>query len=358
MSDSRMLLCLVTAFCIGCGTQTTSPSQPIVHDTTPSSAEPDDSEVDYSEETNQARTRQFDFHYRFELTGLAEGQKIRVWMPIPGSSEDQEIEKLPERMPGKPSVHTDAKYGNEILYVETVATKDGKLEFDAPYRVTRKELSTLGQEPPSMLESLGESSRKLFLGANEKVPTDGKPLELLKDIQLTGKVVDKAKQLYEIVDSHVAYDKAGEGWGQGDVLWVCDSGRGNCTDFHSLFISLARSQNIPARFEIGFPIPTDEAEGKVGGYHCWALFHDAELGWVPVDISEADKHPELKAYYFGNLTENRVTFSQRRDVNLVPRQAGAPLNYFVYPYAEIDGKPVEKSHIKTDFSWRDRKPAT
>ena len=30
-----------------------------------------------------------------------------------------------------------------------------------------------------------------------------------------------------------------------------------------------------------------------------------------------------------------------RDVVLSPRQAAAPLNYFVYPYAEADGKPLE-----------------
>ena len=34
---------------------------------------------------------------------------------------------------------------------------------------------------------------------------------------------------------------------QGDVLWVCDSRFGNCTDFHSLFISWARAKGLPQR---------------------------------------------------------------------------------------------------------------
>ena len=29
---------------------------------------------------------------------------------------------------------------------------------------------------------------------------------------------------------------------------------------------------------------------------------------------------------------------------LTPKQAGPPLNYFVYPYAEADGQPLEVAH--------------
>jgi hypothetical protein len=37
---------------------------------------------------------------------------------------------------------------------------------------------------------------------------------------------------------------------------------------------------------------------------------------------------------------------------LEPRQSGEPLNYFVYPYAEVDGKPVPE--IERVFSWKDQ----
>ena len=44
-------------------------------------------------------------------------------------------------------------------------------------------------------------------------------------------------------------------------------------------------------------------------------------------------------------------FSLGRDIRLAPAQAGDPLNYFVYSYAELDGKPFED--IKSDYSFRD-----
>ena len=74
---------------------------------------------------------------------------------------------------------------------------------------------------------------------------------------------------------------------------------------------------------------------------------------MPVDISEADKHPELKQYYFGNLTEDRVSFTKGRDLILEPKQDGDPLNYFVYPYVEVDGKPLGKENIELNFQFKD-----
>ena len=64
---------------------------------------------------------------------------------------------------------------------------------------------------------------------------------------------------------------------------------------------------------------------------------------MPVDASEAAKNPDKRNYFFGAHDENRVEFTRGRDVELTPKQAGPPLNYFVYPYAEADGKPLEVS---------------
>ena len=62
---------------------------------------------------------------------------------------------------------------------------------------------------------------------------------------------------------------------------------------------------------------------------------------MPVDASEAAKDPARRTYFFGAHDENRVEFTRGRDLTLTPRQAGPPLNYFVYPYAEADGQPLE-----------------
>ena len=56
---------------------------------------------------------------------------------------------------------------------------------------------------------------------------------------------------------------------------------------------------------------------------------------------------------FGNLTESRVSFTVGRDIDLVPRQKGPALNFFVYPYVEVDGQPYAAEKIKRHFSFED-----
>ena len=73
--------------------------------------------------------------------------------------------------------------------------------------------------------------------------------------------------------------------------------------------------------------------------------------------SGADKNPLKRDYFFGNLTEDRVSFTTGRDITLVPKQAGPPLNYFVYPYVEVDGRPLANKQMQLAFSYADEASA-
>jgi transglutaminase-like putative cysteine protease len=169
------------------------------------------------------------------------------------------------------------------------------------------------------------------------VPLDGVIAELsAQETRGIQDPLEKARAIYNYVIATMRYDKSGTGWGNGDAIWACTAKRGNCTDFHSLFIGMMRAAAIPARFEIGFPLPADQHDGAVAGYHCWAQFYVEPYGWIPVDASEAWKHPEKKNYFFGAHDDNRLQFTVGRDIRLDPPQRGDPLNYFIYPYAELD----------------------
>lgn len=309
----------------------------------------------------RAASRTFDFHYRFrakgfnDLKGVDRKGAVRVWLPCPSSSDEQEVTRMDATVPGALSEQTESRFGNRILYFETEFPKSGEFAAHVPYHITRHEVRR--KPNPGNVEDplqLDEKLRLKLLSADRLVPTTGKPLKLLESVPRRSDKFELARQLYDLVEGHVAYKKEGTGWGRGDTNWVCDSRYGNCTDFHSLFISLARSQGIPARFEIGFSIPTDRHSGPVTGYHCWAWFFIDGRGWIPVDISEADKQPKMKDYYFGSLTADRVTFSTGRDLELVPKPKGEPLNFFIYPYIEVGGQPLPQESIELQFSFSEQ----
>ncbi len=298
-------------------------------------------------------SRHFTFHYGFTVKEVPAGERLRIWFPAAHSDEYQEIRVISATgdLPLK-KTH-ESRFGNEIYYADASKAKPGDLHFEVVYDVVRHEHLTLGLNHPRLENvSLSEKQRSQYLGPDKLVPITGRPAELAAQVT-AGKTsqLDKARAIYDYVFDNMRYDKTGTGWGHGDVLWACDSKRGNCTDFHSLFISMARSQGIPARFEIGFPLPSDKQSSEIAGYHCWAEFFNPQNGWIPVDISEAWKHPEKKDYFFGAHDTNRVQLSVGRDLKLNPPQQGDPLNYFIYPYVEVTGK--QYANVSSAFSFAD-----
>jgi len=297
--------------------------------------------------------RHFSFHYGFTVKDVPAGERVRVWFPIAHSDEFQEV-RVSSAQGDLPLKKThESRFGNEMYYAESAKAKGGDVHFEIVYDVVRHEHLTLGLNRPRLQEaSLKKKESEQYLAPDKLVPVTGLPAQLAAQVASDkSSQLDKAHAIYDYVFSNMRYDKTGTGWGHGDVLYACDAKKGNCTDFHSLFIAMARSQQIPARFEIGFPLPTGKTSSEVAGYHCWAEFFNPQNGWVPVDISEAWKHPEKKDYFFGAHDVNRVQFSIGRDLKLNPPQQGDPLNYFVYPYVEVGGK--QHQNVSFSFSFAD-----
>jgi transglutaminase-like putative cysteine protease len=302
--------------------------------------------------------RTFRFTYSFVVKDIPKDSKIiRVWVPVAQSDAHQTVHLVNVKSPVPTHKNRDTEYGNEMIYAELRAPADPSATFTLEYEVTRLEYTRGGfaqLEPQDAKPAALPASFNRLLAPDALIPLDGKIKTLAYDV--TGNApgsVAKARAAYEYLFTNFRYDKTGTGWGRGDALWACDAKHGNCTDFHSPFIGMLRADGIPARFDIGFPIPTGKDSGDIPGYHCWAEFYAGKIGWVPVDISEAWKAKEKHEYFFGSVDANRVQFSTGRDVTLSPKQAGVPLNYFVYPYVEVDGKTYDG--VTTAFSFAESK---
>ena len=297
-------------------------------------------------------SRHFTFHYAFTVKSLSPGKKIRIWIPAAQSDAFQDVKVISAKGDLPLKKMRESKYGDELYFAETASAAQPELRFEVEYDVARHERVALKPAAHLTAAALTKKERLEDLQADALVPVTGLPADLaVKVTEGKTDALDKARAIYDYVFTSMKYDKTGTGWGHGDVLYACDAKKGNCTDFHSLFIAMARSQGIPARFEIGFPLPADNHSAEIAGYHCWSDFYIDGKGWIPVDISEAWKHPEKRDYFFGSHDVNRVQFSMGRDLRLNPAQDGKPLNYFVYPYVEVDGQ--EYPNVSLAFSFAD-----
>lgn len=300
-----------------------------------------------------AKARNFRFTYSFTVRNIRPGNGIRIWFPAATSDGSQSVRIISATGDLPLQRKIEPEYGNTMYYAETGKATQSTYHFSVVYEVERREHLVLKDgELVHRGDSAPPAQLARFLQADRLVPISGKPAELA-DAAVKGRSNDlaRARAIYDYVLTHMRYDRSGTGWGRGDTLWACDSRHGNCTDFHSLFISMARAEKIPARFEIGFLVPDGRAASAVAGYHCWAEFYLNPSGWVPVDISEAWKRPSLRDYFFGAHDADRVQFSIGRDITLQPRQQGPPLNYFVYPYVEVNGR--EFNNVALDLSYQD-----
>ena len=279
----------------------------------------------------------FTFAYTATLPEITDS--ARMWIPLATDDKYQRITSTTIQAPGTQDVIYDEEYGNKILFLALTPDDSGK-DLVITYEVERSEKAVYP-------ESADEAQR--HLRPERLVPATaefaGIAANVVKGLDSD---IERARALFDHTIDNLRYAKIGTEYGKGDAQYACDAGVGNCTDYHSYFIALARSVGIPARFAIGSSIPSMRDSGGISGYHCWAEFY-SEGHWWPVDISEADKSTSLSSFYFGHHPANRIEFSRGRDLVVDPAPLEGPINFLAYPLLEVDGKKVK---ARTQFSFK------
>lgn len=304
-----------------------------------------------------ARTLKTRFTYKTSVPSIPSGTKqVRLWLPIPSDGPYQTVSNVKVASPSSHRITTESKFGNRMVFVEA-QNPGSSLDVSVSFDVERKEATPLagggGHD--------GDDDLSGYLKPDALVPIGGRYAEIARGVVGNkATTLDKMRAIYEHTVANMQYDykKESPKLGMGDVAFVCDYKKGNCSDLHSYVISLARSVGVPSYLEFGFPvcgIPVPgavPAKGTVGGYHCWAWFHDDEKGWLPLDASDGRRwldsnRPDVKAKLVGSLVLERsaVALSKGRDIVLEPPQKAEALNNFIYPYAEADGSSVEAKWV-------------
>lgn len=292
---------------------------------------------------------------RFEITEMPPATKgMRAWFELPLENDPaQQISDLKIESPLPYQVAEDPATGNRFLFLEVPPTATLPLVVTASFTTVRKEVS--GSNGNFSTVGLEE-----YVEADPYVMVDARIHELAAQA-VAGKQTlnEKAKALYDWVMGYMEYwvkDKEKlKASGKGLTSYALEKKTGNCTEFHALYGSLCKALGIPSRTVFG-AMYRKRLDGKSEdqSYHCWLEYWDPGQGWVPIDVAFGDLFekpgafaddnadlfgiPNDKDYYFQKIDARRVTFSRGRNINLVPRQHGDPLPFFVKGYVEADGK--------------------
>ena len=327
---------------------------------------------------NNISKRAFEFTYTVNLEAT-KNKKLELWIPIPQTNEVQAISNLNIDSQGLDyDIKEESKHGNKYLYLYALdglkVDKNITVKFNvirqAHQNVEYKNVDTDKYLKASSMVPKGDMFNEII----EDNQLNNSDLRGLYDFVLSGMHYGKPKstdnQYYKepwlssdgeyglkkvsrdkIVSLYQKAKKDGNTYtfGNGNSLYACDIGVGNCTDYHSYFMSLARTMDVPARFHMGFPISSG-SDGVVGGYHCWADYYVEGEGWYPVDISEADKNPSKIDYFFGTVCDSRVEMMVGRDFKLAGYDGGV-MNLFIYPVLEINDR--KSKNFTKSFTYKE-----
>ncbi|MEW6410413.1 MAG: transglutaminase domain-containing protein [Nitrospirota bacterium] len=274
-----------------------------------------------------------------EILNPPKDKDIRIWIPVPPDDHEQEISGLTviSRIPYK--MTKEDIWGNRMFFfnADNLTAKD---KIVVKYRIRRKAggiSKDLNEKPerhlePSEWEKWDDNITEYV---DALVGSEKNPVKIGKKIY--DAIVDSLTYVHEVC-------------GRGVSQITLEEKTGRCDEFHALFRSMMMYKGIPVRWEQGIALlypsvikEKGEFEADCINAHSWVRFYIGGNKWMPADLSEAKRRPDLRDFYFGNLPPNRIKMSTGRGLTLNPMQEGI-INTFPYTYIEADGVPLIYGH--------------
>ncbi len=244
--------------------------------------------------------------------------ELEVYQPRPIAWDGQKDIVVEQVAPSAVREGTDPVYGNGIYYwgLANTPARGEKLPFTIRFTFTAYE--TISQIQPDTLQPYDRQSAlyKLYTRPDRFIKSTDPAIAQLAD-QIAGKETNPyrlAKLFYEYIVANARYRLVGRGLLGAKALLA--NGEGECGEFASLFIALARAKGIPARPIVGY-----WAISGIEQTHVWAEFYLEGIGWVPVDPTMGQSDPvkyDVPEFYFGNMDNQRVILNKGFNIPMDP----------------------------------------
>jgi transglutaminase-like putative cysteine protease len=304
-------------------------------------------------DTTIAETSQGQITMAFDLSDHGNKEIAQVWIPYPVSNANQTIENITIKGNMSSSgVYTDNTFETPMLYARwDKEIKKRTLTFI--FDVTRKEV--IRRDFPVEETAWDPKDYAEYLSETRLGPIDGE-IKILADTIVKGQdtVLGKARAIYEWTVENTYRNPATRGCGIGDVYRLLQDPGGKCADISSIYVALARAVGVPSREIFGIRQGKKPVQDISKWQHCWAEFYLPGYGWVPVDPADVrkmmlkenlelsdEKTKAYRNYFWGGVDPYRLKLSEGRDLILNPPQKGEPVNYLMYPHAQVGEKTLD-----------------
>jgi hypothetical protein len=224
---------------------------------------------------------------RFEVTlkpnAIPDGEVVRCWLPFP--REDHRRQSHVQLL----SVNSDnylispPQYAHRTIYMEKTTVKDEPLKFVVAYTV---------QHAPEWFDLQNktiqpyDTQSELYKTYTSERPPHIVFTDSIKAVseRIVGRETDpyqKLKKIFCWINATFPWAGAREYSTLSNIpQYVLENGHGDCGQVTLLFMTLARYNGIPVRWQSGLSM-------QPGGLniHDWSEFYIEGTGWIPMDQS-------------------------------------------------------------------------
>jgi hypothetical protein len=260
-------------------------------------------------------------HYTIKVDSGAvpKGEMIRCWMPFPkeGHQRQQQISLL-RTYPENHLIAPDSA-GQRSLFMEQTSAGDQPtvFELELTYSPSAQyfDLKTMSLQPyriDSPLFLKYTSEEKPHIVFTEKI-------RKLSD-SIIGKEtnpVEKVRKIYYWIDENIPWAGALEYSIMPNIPeYVIDNRHGDCGMQTLLFMTLARYNGIPVKWQSGWMVPPGEVN-----LHDWCEVYYDGAGWVPLDMSYGllpSENQQIKEYYMTGIDAWRLIVNDATGSPFIP----------------------------------------
>lgn len=232
---------------------------------------------------------------------VPEGEIVRCWLPYPREDNRRQTNIKLLSVNDPDYIISPADYAHRTLYMQKVVEKDKPLVFSFEFSYSSAaEWFNMANKQIKAYDTTSELYKK-YTSERESHVVFTDMIKRLSD-QIVGSETDPYKKLRKIFD----YINENYPWAgareystlQNIPEYVIENKHGDCGQVALLFITLARYNGIPAKWQSGFMMHPDGLN-----LHDWAEVYFEGIGWIPVDQSFGRRDLEMGEdvrYFFLN----------------------------------------------------------
>lgn len=258
---------------------------------------------------------------------IPEGEIIRCWLPFPRETDRQKNIKLNSVNCDNYVISDQEKYLQRTLYMEKITEKGKPTVFQIDLDYTA--FAEFNKIDFNKEYSINKSSEIYLKYTCERPPHIVFTDEIKKlSEQIVGKETNpirKLKLIFEWIDKNIPWASAREYSTIENIPDYCIKNKhGDCGIQTLLFMTLARYNGVPARWQSGWMMHPPEVN-----LHDWCEIYIDELGWVPVDQSfglQNFNNEESSHFYLGGIDSYRLIVNDEYSQSLYPNK--------IYPRSE------------------------